>query len=56
MHAFRLWIATRLLAFMPVNTCICKVQRNNGMVEWDGGTLVVGSRVIPTGLHSLTDQ
>lgn len=51
----RLWIATKLLAFVPPCGCLVRAVREDGSVEWDGGMLMSGTRIAPCGLSRLVD-
>lgn len=51
----RLWLACRLLGFMPVNTLLVRARRSDGSVQWDGGVIVEGRRCRPVGLPYLVE-
>ena len=38
---------------MPPGTCLVKVVRYDGDIEWDGGLMTDGSHVTPIGLWGL---
>jgi hypothetical protein len=49
----RLWLATKLLGFMRPGTALVLAERSCGTIEWDGGQLVSGTRIVPIGLVGL---
>ncbi len=56
MKLLRLWLAIKLLGFMHPNDCLVRALRSDGQVQWDGGRIIFGQRVVPIGLSGLIEH